>query len=56
MRFREAKGLVQLHIMYGLRKRRFPLAFEISVWLTTSMGVWYWIIGFLCTIGVLDFP
>jgi len=54
MKFNDAKWKIQVHLMYFLYRRNIPLALEVSLWLTSPINVWYWIIGFLVKIGVLE--
>lgn len=54
MNFNEARWKIQVDIMFFLHRRNLPFSLEISLWLTSPINIWYWIIGALVKIGVLE--
>jgi len=54
MNFKEAKWKIQADIFFFLHRRNLAFSLEISLWLTSPINIWYWIIGFLVGIGVLE--
>jgi hypothetical protein len=54
MNFNEARWKIQVDIMFFLDRKNIPMALEISLWLTTPITLWYWIIGTFVKLGILD--